>query len=241
MQKCQTSVKGGGRGFCRTHYVHFYQGRIAEDGTTIREPFRVATYGEGVHCSVEGCTTRPRINGLCNRHYLQWKDGRLPADAMKEPPAASYVACKLENCTVRASSRGMCPKHARQVKAGIINELGEELRDPSLRPGRGWRSYCRGYVKVMAKNHPQADRDGYVLEHRLVMEKILGRFLERHEVVHHRDGVRNNNTPENLEVHTRKTHPPAHEYTVETTRVALQALRVNDPQGLALLLREFLA
>lgn len=57
-----------------------------------------------------------------------------------------------------------------------------------------------GYVLLKMNNHPDANRSGYVREHRLVMEKKLGRRLLRSEVVHHMDGLNNNNHPDNLEL-----------------------------------------
>jgi transposase len=46
--------------------------------------------------------------------------------------------------------------------------------------------------------HPGANRHGYVLQHRLVAEAVLGRFLSRLEVVHHEDNDPSNNDPSNL-------------------------------------------
>lgn len=57
---------------------------------------------------------------------------------------------------------------------------------------------CKGYRYVRADDHPNRTKNGYVAEHRLVMEAKLGRFLARHEVVHHIDGNPLNNHPDNL-------------------------------------------
>jgi hypothetical protein len=58
-----------------------------------------------------------------------------------------------------------------------------------------------GYILVrVGTNHHLADIRGYAYEHRLVAEQILGRDLSLGEIVHHLDGNRTNNVPENIEI-----------------------------------------
>lgn len=73
---------------------------------------------------------------------------------------------------------------------------------------RGGRTYHKaGYVMVYAPGHPRARTAKYVFEHILVAEEILGRPLHPDETVHHRNGVRDDNRPENLELWTRPQPP----------------------------------
>jgi len=71
----------------------------------------------------------------------------------------------------------------------------------------------KGYILILSKNHPFGDRDGYVYQHRLVMEEKIGRFLEKKEVVHHINGIRHDNRIQNLELkqsqadHMREHYP----------------------------------
>ena len=70
----------------------------------------------------------------------------------------------------------------------------------------GRRKDERGYILIYSPNHPRATRHNYVYEHRLVMEQNIGRYLKRNEIVHHLNGVRDDNRIENLIITTLKKH-----------------------------------
>lgn len=64
-----------------------------------------------------------------------------------------------------------------------------------------------GYIMVWQPDHPASGRyGGWIQEHRLIMERELGRLLEADETVHHRNGVKDDNRPENLVVLLRGEH-----------------------------------
>lgn len=67
-----------------------------------------------------------------------------------------------------------------------------------------------GYVWIYAPEHPAARTKKYVAEHRLVMEQTIGRYLLADEEVHHRNGVRDDNLPENLTLMRKREHSAFH-------------------------------
>jgi len=73
---------------------------------------------------------------------------------------------------------------------------------------QGWRDrYSDGrYIRICRPHHPAATRSGYVYEHRTVIEAALGRYLEKDEVVHHKNGCCTDNRPCNLELMSVSEH-----------------------------------
>jgi hypothetical protein len=71
--------------------------------------------------------------------------------------------------------------------------------NPCFPTGNRYR-HPLGHVLVHCPEYPGAQSNGYVAEHRLVLERLLGRYLLPGEKVRHRDGDRTNNRPDNLEL-----------------------------------------
>lgn len=85
---------------------------------------------------------------------------------------------------------------------------------------KGGQTIINGYVFVYAPGHHLATTRGYAPEHRLVMERIIGRPLLPEEVVHHIDRNRLNNLPDNLQLMSQSEHAAMHQAEASAVRWA---------------------
>ena len=96
---------------------------------------------------------------------------------------------------------------------------------------RGGVQNTDGYVHIRYPEHTRAGSSGYVLEHILVMEEMIGRPLTADETVHHKNGVRHDNRPENLELWA--SNHPSGQRVEDLIAWAKALLEKYDPEALA--------
>lgn len=89
-------------------------------------------------------------------------------------------------------------------------KIGDSHRGEKHYNYKGKINHNLGYILIKKPDHIYADKThGYVLEHRLVMEKRVGRTLNPTEDVHHINEIKNDNRIENLHLFKSRS---AHSY-----------------------------
>jgi hypothetical protein len=184
---CKRAVQA--KGLCHTHYQRKSRGRSLNVPIQTRH-----RYAPGALCSVKDCGRTTRAKGMCYTHWLRCKRGR-PLDVPIRERRIPGTPCSVKGCT-REGWSGFCRAHyARRRRANWSNT---PIKKRGVN-GSGHRSKA-GYriVHIDGKN---------VFEHRRIMEQMLKRKLLPHETVHHLNGSRADNRPENLELWS-KSQPP---------------------------------
>lgn len=196
---------------CSTHYARL------RSGIPLEAPFRSA----GRVCEVDGCVARHVAGGLCGKHYQRRSSGR----PLEDPPRLFEPAggpCGRVGCVRLAAKRGFCDTHySRWLKDG----------DPGaaeIQQKGGGRSTQDGYRHIYLPGHANANGSGYIPEHRLVMATALGRALARDESIHHRNGIRDDNRIENLELWVSLRQQPRGQRVVDLVEFARDIIARYD-------------
>lgn len=175
-------------------------------------------YRNGPPCSVAGCDGIATQRGMCQTHYSRAQRGAdVTAPLKRRRPWGQ--TCEVPGCAEPNKESGLCGSHAARLRTH-----GDVLADVPLRKlgPRGQGSIdSNGYRSVAGRK-----------QHRVVMEANLGRQLRDDETVHHINGDRLDNRPENLELWIVRRQPPG-QRVADRVADAIEILERYAPEALA--------
>lgn len=178
-------------------------------------------------CVFEGCGRQRaiKVSGLCSAHAMQMRrTGSL------RPIQEYRTGCSFDGCTGKHAAKGYCSAHWKQQREGRpLSRLRQPRR--KLAPGEWglWYTNPEGYVlRRRGQSRPNSETQ---YQHRFVMEQQLGRSLLPEETVHHVNGVRGDNRPENLELWS-SSHPSGQRVS-DKVEWALEILALYAPDRIA--------
>lgn len=177
-------------------------------------------------CSYEGCSRPMYCKKLCSLHYGRL---RLHGDPSITKKRTSVKRCSVDGCDSESYAKNMCIKHYMRNRAhgdpetrlrmgpkpGKTQTFVERGDTPSRQ--WGYSIMKSGYIIV----YPPGRRS--LLEHRYIMEQHLGRELLPSESIHHKNGVRDDNRIENLELWSKSQ--PSGQRVVDKIEWAEEILR----------------
>ena len=113
---------------------------------------------------------------------------------------AACADCGKERWVFLVNVPKRVPAHNYCYACGIKN--GEQPKHYKGERNARWKGGKHkvglGYYKIYTPDNPRADKGGYVYEHILVWEQVHNKPLPKGWVVHHLNGIKDDNRPRNL-------------------------------------------
>lgn len=125
------------------------------------------------------------------------------------PRMSEKTKQKISDSLIGRKSTRKGYRYSEESKKKMSDAKKGKFKNPSQFGGH-IKIRADGYICVYCPDHPMATKDGYVMEHILIMEKAIGRYITRDEVVHHKNHKRDDNRLENLELMKFKEHSALH-------------------------------
>lgn len=223
------------KGLCNMHYRRWRRhGDPLGGGPRLEKGEFVPPQSDLTPCTVVGCEKAIRALGYCAAHHGRFKKygDPLGGGPLRKPfHEQGLEPCSVDGCDRKAVTRGLCSAHyQRWRRDGDATLAGPVLRRQNI---GGKQIDGLGYVNWMDVTHPMATKNGRVAEHRVVMSEKIGRDLLPGENVHHINGCRHDNRPENLELWV--TMQPSGQRPVDLVAFAKEILHRYGDEVLAAL------
>lgn len=199
------------QGYCTLHHQRVKKtGDPGPASALRRDPRKERT------CSIEGCNNPHEARGLCVMHGKRVRKGNPagPAETLRRQ------ACSVKGCDKKHYAKNLCSLHFdRLVNQGRLHTVNAPAGSGSLNKD--------GYRILYKPDHPNAMSSGKVKEHVFVMSGVLGRALRKGESVHHKNGIRHDNRPSNLELWIK--HQPSGQRVEDRVADAVEILKLYAP------------
>lgn len=169
--------------------------------------------------------TNKKICEICNKEFeptssihQKFCSRSCFYESMRHEKYCEYCQVRIRH--INSPSQKYCSWDCKNKAAKTIEDKNCSICGSIFHPDKETVQYCsrecykiagkerqiarEGYIWAYEIGHPNANSKGKLFEHRLVMSQILGRPLEPYETVHHINGDRTDNRPENLQLRSSK-------------------------------------